>query len=307
MDLRQLRYFVAVAEELHFGRAAKRLGMSQPPLSVAIQGLEDELGVRLFDRTRRSVALSPVGAEWLPAVRRVLAEADELAPLAAALARGETGSLTLAFVSTADYGLLPPLLERFTAAAPGVRVTLREATSDVQLAALQAGEIDAGLVIPPAGGALPPELAYRPLIREPLVLAAPAAWVEAGRLVPDAGAISLRAVADAPLLLFPRVSAPALYDLVLGSFARLGLTPRIGQEAIQMQTIVSLVAIGLGVALVPESLRNLQRTGVTYLALAEEPPEVETGLAWQAAKVSPALGRFIAEVEAWQTRDRRRT
>ena len=126
MDLRQLRYFVTVAEELHFGRAARRLAMTQPPLSQQIQALEEEIGVQLFVRTRRSVMLTPAGQQWLPEVRRVLADAAALPGLAQRLARGEVGSLALAFVSTADYGILPDLLRHFRARHPEVQLQLRE-------------------------------------------------------------------------------------------------------------------------------------------------------------------------------------
>src|SRR4051794_18550679 len=148
-DLRQLRYFVTVAEEKHFGRAAARLSMTQPPLSQAIRALEETLGVELFARTKRSVELTRVGADLLPEVQRLLAGAEGLRPLAQSLARGEAGVLSLAFVSTADYGLLPRLLREFGARYPRVRLELTEATSDVQVDELVAGRIDAGLVIAP--------------------------------------------------------------------------------------------------------------------------------------------------------------
>ncbi|QEZ47618.1 LysR family transcriptional regulator [Cupriavidus oxalaticus] len=295
MDLRQLRYFVTVAEELHFGRAAQRLSMTQPPLSQQIQALEEEIGVPLFVRTRRSVALTPAGAQWLPEVRRVLADAAALPGLAQRLARGELGSLSLAFVSTADYGILPDLLRRFRARHPAVQLQLREATSDVQLEALLEGAIDAGLVIRPQLPAMPHGLAYLPLVSEPLVLAVPDGWRPAGGLAQD-GKVSLREAASDPLIIFPRRSAPAFYDIITGYYAREGLVPAIAQEAIQMQTIVSLVSAGMGVALVPASLCNLRRTGVSYLALRESGPQIETGLAWRdggSAGVAPVLRSFI--------------
>ncbi|MBP0628016.1 LysR family transcriptional regulator [Cupriavidus sp. AcVe19-1a] len=295
MDLRQLRYFVTVAEELHFGRAAQRLSMTQPPLSQQIQALEEELGVPLFVRTRRSVALTPAGAQWLPEVRRVLADAAALPGLAQRLARGELGSLSLAFVSTADYGILPDLLRRFRARHPAVQLQLREATSDVQLEALLEGTIDAGLVIRPQLPAMPHGLAYLPLVSEPLVLAVPDGWRPPGGLAQD-GTVSLRDAASEPLIIFPRRSAPAFYDIITGYYAREGLVPAIAQEAIQMQTIVSLVSAGMGVALVPASLCNLRRTGVSYLALRESGPQIETGLAWRdggSAGVAPVLRSFI--------------
>ena len=270
IELRLLRYFVTVAEEMHFGRAAARLAMTQPPLSQAIRALEEALGVALFVRTKRTVELTPVGKDLLPEVRRLLASADTLRPLAQSLARGEAGVLSLAFVSTADYGLLPALLRDFGARYPGVRLQLTEATSDVQIEELVAGRIDAGLVIPP----LPPRhatsLSYVAVAREPLVIAMSAdAALQLGQGADEWAdtPVDLHDLAAAPLVVFPRRLAPGLYDIIMGCYGAAGLTPRIGQEAIQMQTIVSLVSAGMGVALVPHSLRHLRRTGVVYRPL----------------------------------------
>ena len=301
-DLRQLRYFIAVAEEKHFGRAAARLSMTQPPLSQAIRALEETLGVELFARTKRSVELTPVGVDLLPEVRRLLASAEGLRPLAQSLARGEAGVLSLAFVSTADYGLLPLLLRDFGARHPRVRLQLAEATSDVQIDELVAGRIDAGLVIAP----LPPrhlaQLSWLPIAREPLVIAMSSELAEHAGSNPDGDwrdePVSLRDVADAPLVIFPRRLAPGFYDIIMDCYGVAGLAPRVGQEAIQMQTIVSLVSAGMGVALVPQSLRNLRRTGVVYRPLSESVPAIETGLVWRTAEVSPVLAGFIEIVRA---------
>jgi DNA-binding transcriptional LysR family regulator len=304
-DLRQLRYFVAVAEERHFGRAARRLSMTQPPLSQAIRALEEALGVELFARTKRTVELTPVGADLLPEVRKLLAAADGLCPLAQRLARGEAGALSLAFVSTADYGLLPQLLREFAARYPHVRLQLTEATSHVQIDELVAGRIDAGLVIAPLAPRHAAALTYLPVMREPLVAALPSA--AAGRRqretqgVPpdwDEAPVTLAELAEMPLVIFPRHLAPGFYDIITGCYGAAGLTPRIGQEAIQMQTIVSLVSAGMGVALVPQSLCNLRRTGVVYRPLAKRAPIVETGLVWRTADVSPVLAGFIEIVRA---------
>lgn len=291
-DLRQWRYFVAVADERHFGRAAERLSMTQPPLSQAIRALEDALGVALFARTKRSVELTAVGAALLPDVRRLIAAADALPPLAQSLARGEAGSLALAFVSTADYGLLPQLLREFGARYPHVRLQLAEATSDVQIEELAAGRIDAGLVIPPVPPRHAASLSYLPVLREPLVVAMPAEAAEAADAAADAP-VRIADIASLPLVIFPRRLAPGFYDIITGCYGAAGVTPRIGQEAIQMQTIVSLVSAGMGVALVPQSLRNLRRTGVVYRALADPAPVVETGLVWRTDDVSPVLAGFI--------------
>ncbi|WP_144144990.1 LysR family transcriptional regulator [Paraburkholderia sp. BCC1884] len=306
-DLRQLRYFVTVAEEMHFGRAARRLSMTQPPLSQAIRALEETLGVELFARTKRTVELTAVGADLLPEVRRLLASAEGLRPLAQSLARGEAGALSLAFVSTADYGLLPQLLRDFGARYPRVRLELTEATSDVQVEELTAGRIDAGLAIAPLPSRHAAQLAWLPIAREPLVIAmstdTAARLANPARHPGEASAdpraewrdtpISLRDIADEPLVIFPRRLAPGFYDIIMDCYGVTGLAPRIGQEAIQMQTIVSLVSAGMGVALVPQSLRNLRRTGVVYRPLAESVPAIETGLVWRTAEVSPVLAGFI--------------
>lgn len=286
-DLRSLRHFVAVAEELHFGRAAERLHMTQPPLSQSIQALEQELGVALFLRSKRSVSLTPVGAQWLPQVRKVLATAGELPELAARLASGELGSLRLSFVSSAVYGVLPALVNRFTSDFPAVELVLQEATSDVQIQGLMENEIDAGLVIAPPHRVFPPGLRYQPVWQEPLLLVLPEAYLTARPEL--AGAIDLRELADLPLILFPRESAPALHDLITAFCGGLGIEPRRGQRAIQMQTIIGLVSAGLGFALVPASLQTLQRPGIVYLPLAGQAPQVETGLVWHEIQAPPTV------------------
>ncbi len=294
MDLRQIRHFVAVAEELSFSRAAERLRMTQPPLSQSIQALEETLGVRLLERTKRRVALSPVGADWLAHARRLLADAAALPGIAQRLARGDLGRLRVAFVSTADYSVLPDLVSRFKAGAPDVEVSLQEMTSDLQVEALLDGAIDVGLVIPPSKTGLHPTLAYRRLITEPLVVAVPQRWLASGRVRPKAGGLQLADVAAEPLILFPRRSAPAFHDLITGYYALNGAAPRFGQPAIQMQTIMSLVSAGMGIALVPRSLENLGRAGVRCLKLDGAPPRIETGLAWRREDKSPTVARFVA-------------
>ncbi len=172
VELRLLRQFVAVAEELHFGRAAARLHMTQPPLKMGIRSLERLLGARLLERSRRHVALSPAGAALLPEARRMLAAAEDLPRLAQAAAAGRSGRLRLAFVSTVAYGPLPGWLRGFREHQPEVQLALREATLDVQLEAFAGDEIDAGFVLH-AADAAPPGLAALRVLREPLVLALP--------------------------------------------------------------------------------------------------------------------------------------
>ncbi|WP_256079283.1 LysR family transcriptional regulator [Massilia sp. YIM B04103] len=289
IELRQLRYFLTVAEELHFGRAAKRLHMTQPPLSQAIQGLEELLGARLFERNRRGVALTPAGDALLPEARRLLEQAQELPAIVQRAAAGEAGRLSLAFVSSADYSVLPPFLRAYRSAYPQVQIRLQEATSDLQLDELLHGRIDAGLLIPPLPEKAKAELAYLPVLSEPLILAAPADL--AG--LPPEGAVDLAALPPLPLIVFPRAISPGLHDAILAVFRTAGITPAIGQEAIQMQTIVSLVSAGMGIALVPQSVSNLRRPGVEYRPLRQSTPLVETGLAWRRDNASPVLRGFL--------------
>ena len=287
LELRQLRYFIAVAEELHFGKAAARLHMTQPPLSQTIQGLEELLGTPLFERNRRAVALTAAGSALLPEARRMLAQAGELPELVRRAAAGQAGRLSLAFVSSADYSVLPPFLRLYRTHYPQVQITLQEATSDLQVEDLLHSRVDAGLLIPPLPDKARAELDYLKVLSEPLILAAPAG------LVAEPGAVWLKDVPPAPLIIFPRPIAPALHDAILACFRAAGITPRVGQEAIQMQTIVGLVSAGMGLALVPQSVSNLMRPGVEYRAMTDPTPQVETGLAWRRDNTSPVLQGFL--------------
>lgn len=176
MDLRPLRHFLAVADTLHFGQAAQRLGMTQPPLSQSILALERELGAPLFIRSKRNVALTAFGRQWLEHVRPAVEAVSALPDIARRLRDGSAGQIGLSFVSTADYSLLPALVRDYAARFPEVEIALTEATSDVQIADLIDGVNDAGILIAP-DGALPDALAYMPLLREPLVVAVPEGWV----------------------------------------------------------------------------------------------------------------------------------
>ena len=297
MDIRQLRQFAMVARTLHFGKAAAQLGMTQPPLSQSILALEREIGAPLFTRTKRSVALTPLGEQWLPQVHAALDAVDALPDSARRLRDGETGRLDLSFVSTADYSILPRLVQLYAAQFPAVRILLTEATSDVQIARLMNGEGQAGLIIPPPGATLPTPLRYRPLVSEPLIAAVPESWIGEGRLTISGQRLAPGAIIDAPLLLFPRQAAPAFHDLVTGYHAAHGGTARIAQEAIQMQTIISLVSAGMGLALVPASLRHMARSGVRYVELEGEAPVLETGLVWRHDDESPTLRQFLEIAE----------
>ena len=289
LELRQLRYFVTVAEELHFGRAAVRLHMTQPPLSQAIAALEDQFGALLFLRNRRTVALTPAGSALLPEAKRLLAEAESLPELVRRAAAGEAGRLAIAFITSADYSVLPPFLRRYSERYPDVHLSLHEATSDVQVEELLRGRIDAGFLIPPLPDRALAQLDYLKVLDEPLILCAPA-----GLALPPGGApVRLQDVPHLPLIIFPREVSPALHDAILSCWRAAGITPAVGQQAIQMQTIVSLVSAGMGLALVPQSVANLMRPGVEYRALADPTPRVDTGIAWRRDNPSPVLQGFL--------------
>lgn len=289
IELRLWRQFVAVAEELHFGRAARGLHMTQPPLTQAIAQLERLLGARLFERSKRSVRLTPAGEALLPQARELLARARALPAQARAAAGGELGRLRIAFVSTIGFDQLPRWLRAFRAQHPQVQMELIEATGDVQLEAFARGDIDAGFMLHSPGFA-PPGLAHLQVAREPLVLALPEAHPLA-----HAPRLALAALLAEPLVVFPRRIVPSLHDAILGMYHAAGREPRIAQEAIQMQTIVNLVSAGLGLAWVPESVRQFQRSGVAYRQLGGKQsaavPGCETTLVW--ATPSPVLERFI--------------
>jgi DNA-binding transcriptional LysR family regulator len=287
IELRLWRQFLAVAEELHFGRAAARLHMTQPPLTQAIALLEERVGARLFERTKRSVRLSAAGAALVPQARELISRAASLPAHARAAAHGEIGRLRLAFVSTVGFGLLPQWVRAFRAQHPQVEFELIEATGDVQLPALERGDIDAGFIIHSPGFA-PANLQHLRIGREALVAAIPEQHALA-----RARSLRLDALLAEPLVIFPRRIVPSLHDAVFGLYHSRSRTPRIAQEAIQMQTIVNLVAAGLGIAWVPDSVREFQRAGVVYRAV-QRVPECETSLVWQAACTPPALDRFLA-------------
>jgi DNA-binding transcriptional LysR family regulator len=291
IELRQWRQFVALAEELHFGRAATRLHMTQPPLTQAIAGLEQALGVRLFDRTKRSVALTTAGTALLPEVRELLVRAQALPELARAAAAGELGRLRLAFVSTAGYELLPRWVRAFRGRWPNVALELTEATGDVQLELIAHGQADAGFMLHSPGFALA-GLAHMLIATEPLVVALPESHPLAGQDAPK-----LSALLAEPLVIFPRRILPSVYDALFRLYHSEGQEPEVAQEAIQMQTIVNLVSAGLGIAWVPQSVRQFQRPGVVYrnpaLPRGRSLPACETSLVWRTDAVSPALRHLI--------------
>ena len=290
IELRSWRQFLTLAQTLHFGRAAELLHMTQPPLTLAIQQLERRLGAKLFERTRRSVALTPVGAALVEPARQLVQQAAALTLRARGALAGEVGRVRLGFVSTVGFGPLPTWLRAFREAQPGVHIELIEATGDVQLKAFERGEIDAGFMLHAPGHAPGALLGLQRLSLgvEPLVLALPDA--------PGAGRLRAAELLAQPLVIFPRAATPSLFDAVLAFYHHHGAAPVIAQEATQMQTIVNLVSAGLGIALVPRSVTQLQRPGVVYRklpnALAANAPQGETSLLWP-ADAAPAVLRFV--------------
>lgn len=294
MDVRQLRHFVAVAQTLHFSLAAQRLCMTQPPLSQSIMALEREIGAPLFVRTKRTVALTALGSQWLPRVLAALEGVDALGPAAQAIRCGDAGRLELSFVSTADYSILPVLVQRFRSLYPQVELNLMEATSDVQIAALLEGKGRVGIVIADPSTTVPDSLVYRSLVVEALVAAVPQAWIKGGRLSDVEGRLPASGMISHPLVVFPRRAAPAFYDLVTGYYSACGGSLQVAQHAIQMQTIISLVSAGMGIALVPASLRHLARSGVQYLELDGNAPQLQTGLIYRREDATATLVNFLA-------------
>ena len=270
MELRQLRYFVAIAEEGNFSRAAERLHLSQPPLSTQIKSLEDELGVRLLERTNRGVSLTAAGSVFYEETRAVLARLEHARDRTRRADRGDIGMLCVGFVSIADYGILPPALKHFRASFPLVEVQLHELTTDAQIRELRATRLDLGIALAPVDA---PDLEFERLLREELVLAAPSGHPA----VRGSGAVDLRTLAKESFIIPPRDIAPGLYDLIISHCHAFGFAPRITQHARQMQTVVGLVSSGMGFALVPSSVRNLKRTGVQYRPLRGKAAVVEIG------------------------------
>lgn len=286
MELRKLRNFVVLADELHFGRASKRLAMTQPPLSLSIRSLEEELGVRLFERTRRRVALTHAGATFLEEARNLLARAEQAVAQARAADRGEVGHLTIGFMAATAYTVLPLVLRDFAERFPAVRLDLRELTIPQQFEALRRNHIDVGLVRPPVAD---PELADEIILEERLVVALPAGHPLAARV-----RASAKRLAEQPFVMFQRGPGLVLHDQVMRFCLGAGFTPRVAQEVSQTHVVIGLVSAGIGVALVPQSAQNIRLRGVVYRPLTEASPPVHTSVAWRRGDRSPVIDSFRA-------------
>ncbi len=290
MELRHLRYFVAVAEELHFGRAAERLFIAQPPLSQQIQQLERELGVALFARTSRRVQLTPAGEAFLLEARQILASVAQAADTAKRAARGDTGWLGIGFAASATYDLLPAVLHDFRASFPEVSLSLQELNAVEQAAALEAKTIHVGFARPYASYL---NAVVSAVQREPFL----AAFPEAHSMAKERP-LRLSALADVPFISFPELPKPSYAEAVRVACESAGFTPRVVQEVREMQTALSLVAAGFGVALLPASVRHLHRDGVAYRPLEEPAPRTELAVVSRVDDFSPTLQNFLAIVKA---------
>ncbi|BBL79032.1 LysR family transcriptional regulator [Rubrobacter xylanophilus] len=298
MELRHLRYFVAVAEEMSFNRAARRLRMAQPPLSTQIKQLERELGVRLFDRTSRGVRLTEAGELLLEEVRRLFVQLDQTTRLIQRVGHGEVGRLALGFVPSATNEVLPPILREFTSRFPGVELFLREMRPDMVVQRLHEQQIDAGFLFLPLEDAA---LHVECISREPLVLALPESHPLASRRQ-----VRLQEVSEEPFILPARYPMPGLYGQVTEACRAAGFEPKAVQKDVWlMQTIVGLVAGGIGVALVPASVRNLSRRGVVYRPVRGLSPSVELGMVWRREARGAVLAAFLQVAREVSTRDPR--
>ena len=282
MELRQLLYFTTVAETLNFHRAAERLNISQPPLTVAIRKLEEELGTQLFVRGPRGVTLTAAGEAALTFARGALAQADHIREAAREGSEGERGRLTIGFISSAIYALLPALIPLYRRQFPRVEMVLEESTSIEIVRKIRSRELDVGFVRLPLL-----ELAHLDtrIIEDDVLVAA----------IPDANPLSnrrslrLSALAAEPFVLFPRVSV--LHATILMACHHAGFVPQVAQEAAQVHTILSLVQSGLGIALVPARATRYVPEGVTLVALVD-PPNIQTGIALLQAGASPLALNF---------------
>ena len=288
MDLRQLAAFVAVAEQLHFGRAAKQMHMTQPPLSRHIQRLEHDLGAQLVVRSGHRVELTAVGGAFLIEARAVLARADEAARTAQRVARGEIGRLRVGHVDSASSKLLPAALGAFHDRSPDVHLLLHESRSAPLLQALCRHDLDVAFVRPPGHD---DRLVSEVLAEEPLVVAMAASHPLAAQ-----EAVALPALADEPFILAPRHEDALLHDKVIACCERGGFRPSLAAEAFPLSSVVLFVAAGLGVSIVPAFVSShLCQHNVVYRPMEDAPEALQLSLSWRSDETSPAVHAF-AEV-----------
>jgi len=294
MELRHLRYFVAVAEELHFHRAADRLAMAQPPLSQQIRNLEAELGVVLFERAHRRVRLTAAGCIFLEDAREILARSEWAVRRLRRADRGELGHLTVGYTSLLHYPFFREVLRLYRDRYPEVEITLRDMVTIEQMQRLHANTLDISFAAY-ASFALTSltrkELAHECILREPVVAVLPTDH-RLARHVP----IPLTALAGEPWIWFARPFDPMTYDYMMRLFEQAGFRPTVTQEVNQAQLFIDLVAAGMGVSLVPASAARPEGDGVVYLPIAEPAPTVEFDIVWRRDDTSPLVRAFIGVV-----------
>lgn len=289
MELRHLRYFIAVAQELHFGRAAELLGISQPPLSQQIQALEQELGARLFERTNRRVALSEAGRLFLEEARLVLAQVDKAADVARRAQLGELGEMKIGFTSSAPFNSsIPKAIYAFRQRFPAVHLNLEEMSSQAVADALLDESIEIGLIRPLS---LPDSLVATELFREPLVAVINAAHPLARG---SEGGLHIAALADEPFVFFPRSYGSGLYAQLLNLARQAGFSPHFAQEASEAMTIIGLVSAGLGVSVLPASFQRMRIDGVVYRRLLDEGADTAVWLVQRRESASVMADAFAA-------------
>lgn len=286
IELRHLRYFIAVAEELHFGRAAARLNISQPPLSQQIQILEQQVGARLLARTNRSVSLTAAGKQFLADSRQVLSLVNDASARAERLHLGETGELRLGFTSSAPFiSAVSHTLSTFRRHYPDVHIQTREINTREQIVPLNEGSLDLGLM---RNTQLPDTLAWEVILREPLM-----AMIPRDHPLAAQPSVTLAELAQEPFVFFDPHVGTGLYDDILGLMRRYGLTPVITQEVGEAMTIIGLVAAGLGVSILPASFKRVQLNEMRWVAIAEEDAVSEMWLVWpKHHELSNAAQRF---------------
>jgi DNA-binding transcriptional LysR family regulator len=289
MELRHLRYFAVVAETCHFGQAAERLQMAQPPLSQQIRQLEAELGVELLTRTTRSVKLTAAGEAFLSDARRILRSVDDAARRARRFGQGKAGTLRIGLTGTASYTQLPLLARLAKEQLPGVVLDIStEMLTPAIEQALAAGELDVGVLRPPVRDA---SLALRPIAREQLVVALPQ-----GHRLASAETVAVGELRTEDFIMYTAGSRSVVNDAVLRACLAAGFHPRVAHESAKTSTQLSLVAAGLGVAVLPESVRGIALDGVQYRAVSGA-GAVELGLAWRRNDNSPLVDAFLAMLE----------
>ena len=287
MELRHLRYFVAVAEELHFGRAAKRLCITQQPLSRQIKDLEEELGVELFYRTKRTVRLTEIGEIFLVETRKILQQADYAVELVKQASQGKIGHITVGFTGSALNVVLPTAVRQFKKLYPQVNLALKRLQTIEQVEALETGQIDLGLLHPPIED---DTLILETIYQEQLVVALPDTHYLAKNL---SSPISLKQLANESFILYPRHFGSVLYDQIINLCQQAGFSPNVVQEAIPQPTILGLVAAAIGISLIHSSVRTLGRHGVIFKDLIEPTPVLETAVAWNPNATNLVLPPFV--------------